>query len=189
MNPDATDTTPTTLPGEDVAHTAPAPGRGWARYAELAVTLAVIALGIVILIDTRDIRVPKAFSSVGPRVVPTIVGWGLVIVGIWYAIDVILGHTAAPSGDSEDADPTLPADWGVLGGLAITLIAYAALIRPVGFVLASTVLFAGAAVAMGSRQVLRDLAIGLVLSAVTYYAFTEWLGIRLPEGILEGLPW
>jgi putative tricarboxylic transport membrane protein len=157
----------------------------WARHLELLVALGVVAMGVVILIDTQDIRVPKAFASVGPRVFPTIVGWGLVGIGIWYAIDILRGDTAVPSADSEDADPTLPADWGVLGGLAVALTAYALLMKPAGFVIASSVLFVLAALSMGSRQLVRDLVIGIVVSFGTYLAFSEWLGIRLPQGILE----
>jgi putative tricarboxylic transport membrane protein len=144
-------------------------------------------MGVVILVDLQDIRVPKAFSSVGPRVFPTIVGWGLVVLGIWYAIDVLRGDTAKPSDDSEDADPTLPVDWPVLGGLAIALTIYALLMKPAGFVIASAVLFVLAAFSMGSRQIVRDVGIGIVVSVATYLAFSEWLGIRLPEGILERL--
>ena len=157
----------------------------WARHVELLVALGVVAMGVVILIDTQDIRVPKTFASVGPRVFPTIVGWGLVAIGIWYAIDILRGDTAAPSADSEDADPTLPADWGVLGGLAVALTAYALLMKPAGFVIASSVLFVLAALSMGSRQFVRDLVIGIVVSFGTYLAFSEWLGIRLPQGLLE----
>lgn len=158
---------------------------GWARYAEVLVAVGVIAMGIVILIETRDIRVPKAFSSVGPRVVPTVVGWGLVVIGAWYAIDVVRGNTAAPSGDSEDADPTLPADWAVLGGLALALGVYAVLMEPAGFVIASAVLFVMAAFSMGSRKLVHDTAVGFAVSLTTFLVFSEWLGIRLPEGLLE----
>ncbi len=158
---------------------------GVARYAEVLVAVGVIAMGIVILIETRDIRVPKAFSSVGPRVVPMVIGWGLVGVGAWYTIDVVRGRTAAPSGDSEDADPTLPADWAVLGGLAAALAVYAVLMEWAGFVIASAVLFAMASFSMGSRKVLRDAAIGVVVSLAVFFVFSEWLGIRLPEGLLE----
>jgi putative tricarboxylic transport membrane protein len=122
---------------------------------------------------------------VGPRVFPTIVGWGLVAIGIWYVVDILRGDAAAPSTDSEDADPTLPADWNVLAGLAVALTAYALLMKPAGFVIASTVLFVLAAIAMGSRVILRDLAIGIVVSFGAFWAFSEWLGIRLPEGLLE----
>lgn len=159
----------------------------WRRYSEVLVALGVVVLGVVILIDLQDIRIPKAFSSVGPRVFPTVIGWGLVLLGVWYAIDVLRGDTAAPSEDSEDADPSLPADWGVLAGLAVTLAAYALLMKPAGFVIASTVVFTGAAISMGSRQFIRDILIAIVISFVTYYAFSEWLGIRLPKGILEGI--
>lgn len=168
-------------------HDWPAPqvATGWTRYAEVLVAVGVIAMGIVILIETRDIRVPKAFSSVGPRVVPTVIGWGLVVIGAWYAVDVVRGDTAAPSADSEDADPTLPADWKVLGGLAVALVLYAALMEPAGFVIASAVLFVIAAFSMGSRRIVRDITIGLAVSVVTFLVFSEWLGIRLPVGLLE----
>ncbi len=157
----------------------------WARYAEVAVALCVVAMGIVILIETQDIRVPKAFTSVGPRVVPTIVGWGLIVVGAWYAIEVLIGKTAVPAADAEDADPTLPANWGVLAGLAATLLLYAFLMKPAGFVIASTVLFTLSAIVMGSRHFLRDLVIGLAAAVLTYLVFSEWLGIRLPPGLLD----
>ncbi len=164
---------------------APSAPTGFARYAETLVAVGVEAMGIVILLETRDIRVPRAFSSVGPRVVPYIIGWGLVIIGAWYAIDVVRGRPAAPSADSEDADPTLPADWAVLGGLALALAVYAVLMEPAGFVLASALLFTMATFAMGSRLIVRDAGIGLAVSVITFLVFSEWLGIRLPPGLLE----
>jgi putative tricarboxylic transport membrane protein len=114
-----------------------------------------------------------------------VIGWGLVVIGVWYAIDVLRGDTGAPSADSEDADPSLPADWKVLGGLAAALAVYAVLMDTAGFMIASAVLFWGAAFAMGSRSFVRDAAIGLLVSLVTFLVFSEWLGIRLPVGVLE----
>jgi len=163
----------------------PPPSSGWARYGEVLVAVGVIAMGIVILIETRDIRVPPAYASVGPRVMPTIIGWGLIVVGAWYAIGVMRGDTAAPSADSEDVDPTLPPDWAVLGGLALALGVYAVLMEPAGFVIASAILFLMASFSMGSRQIARDAAIGAAAALVTYLVFSEWLGIRLPAGLLE----
>lgn len=174
----------TTGPMDQGTSAAPAQ-TGLARYAEVMVAVGVVAMGIVILIETRDIRVPRAFSSVGPRVVPYVIGWGLVIIGAWYAIDVVRGRPAAPSADSEDADPTLPADWAVLGGLGLALAIYAALMEPAGFILASALLFTMAAFAMGSRKLVRDAVIGLAVSVITFLVFSEWLGIRLPPGLFE----
>lgn len=159
----------------------------WVRFVELVVAVAVVALGVLVLIKTQDIPVPKAFATTGPRVFPAIVGWSLIAVGIWYAIDVLRGNTAAPPADSEDVDPTLPPDLGVLAGLGLTLAVYAFLIERAGFVIASALLFFMAAVVMGSRSFVRDIAIGIILAFATWYVFYEWLGIRLPKGILDGL--
>ena len=160
----------------------PPTGR-FAKYAELLMALAFVVLGVVVLLETQDIRVAKAYSKVGPRVIPTIVGWGAIVVGAWYAIDVLRGNTAGPSDDAEDADPALPADWGTLAGLAVALVIYAVLMKPAGYVVASTIMFWVAAWSMGSRSYLRDILIGLVVSVASYYAFKEGLNIRLPQGI------
>jgi putative tricarboxylic transport membrane protein len=182
MSADPLDQTPTAPP--------PAPQqepKPWDKYAEALVAVGVSAMGIVILVNTQDIAVPKAYSVVGPRAIPTIVGWALVVLGVWYLIDVLRGNVAAPSGDSEDADPTLPADWGVLLGLALALGIYAIIIKPAGFIIASFVLFSLSSAAMGSRRFVRDAIIGIVMATIAFLVFREWLGIRLPYGVLEGL--
>jgi putative tricarboxylic transport membrane protein len=157
-----------------------------ALLAELALALGVVVLGAVIIWQTTEIRLTPINSRVGPRVIPYIIGGGMMITGIWLAIDVLRGHAASPAGgeDSEDADPTLPTDWMTVGILSASLIAYLVLIERAGFVIASTVLFFGAAFGMGSRRYIRDLVIGFALSLAAYVLFTEGLSLRLPEGIL-----
>jgi len=159
----------------------------WIRYAELLVALAVVALGVVILVQTQDIRVTRATARVGPRAIPTIVGWGLVVIGLWYAVELMRGRHARPSADSEDVDITLPPDWATIAGIGAGLVAYMLLIERAGFILASTALFAITAFSMGSRKTVRDIAIGIVIAVAAYVAFSEGLGVRLPQGVLGGL--
>ncbi len=154
---------------------------------ELILALATIALGIAVVWQTTQIRLTPAYSLVGPRALPYIVGGGLVAIGIWVAVEAMTGRGPMASDDSEDADPTLPTDWRALGLLAAALVGYLVLLEPGGFVLASTVLFVGAAYAMGSRRTLRDAAFGVVLAAALYLAFSRGLGIRLPAGVLAGV--
>jgi putative tricarboxylic transport membrane protein len=40
---------------------------------------------------------------------------------------------------------------------------------------------------MGSRRLVRDIAIGVILATVLYIIFTRGLGLSLPAGILEGI--
>jgi putative tricarboxylic transport membrane protein len=58
----------------------------------------------------------------------------------------------------------------------------AALLRPAGFVVASAVMFACVARAFGSRRLVRDGAVGLVLAAIVFLAFARGLGVSLPAG-------
>jgi putative tricarboxylic transport membrane protein len=156
------------------------------RIAEFALALGVIVLGAVVLWQTRDIRITPMNSRIGPRVIPYIVGSGLVVVGLWFAVEVLLGRATQAGGgeDSEDADPTLPTDWGTIGFIAISLVIYLYLIERAGFIIASSVLFFGAAFGMGSRRILRDVAIAIAVSVSIYFIFTRGLSLRLPEGVL-----
>ena len=165
----------------------PAPTERRVDIGETLLALAAVVFGILIVWQTTLIRLTPAYSKVGPRVIPYIVGAGLVIVGAWLAYEALTGRTVAGSADSEDADLTLPTDWRCIGLLALALIAYLFLIEPAGFIIASAVLFAWAAIAMGSRRYARDIVIGILLATALYLLFNRGLGLSLPAGILEGI--
>jgi putative tricarboxylic transport membrane protein len=161
---------------------------GWRRWSEMLVAVAVIILGVIILVQTQDIRVTRAMSQVSPRAIPQIVGGGLVVLGIWYAFDIYRRpHEIAGGEDSEDVDPEAETDWTVIAIIAVGLALFALLIQDGGFVIASAAMFTASAFAMGSRRVLPDLAIGIVLGTAIFLVFDTWLGVRLTEGWLAGV--
>lgn len=162
--------------------------RGWSRWSEILVAAALVIIGIVILVQTQDIRVVRAMSQVSPRAIPNLVGGGLVVLGIWYAIDIIRHpHVVAGGEDAEDADIDAPTDWKVLVLIAVALAVFALLMKPAGFIIASAALFTISSTAMGSRKVLHNALIGIVLGTIIYVGFDIWLGVRLPGGITESL--
>ena len=165
----------------------PTPSSRRVNIGETLLALGAIVFGILIVWQTTLIRLTPAYSKVGPRVIPYIVGAGLVIVGAWLAYEALTGRAATGSADSEDADPTLPTDWRCISLLALALIAYLFLIEPAGFIIASAVLFAWAAIAMGSRRYARDVVIGILLATALYLLFNRGLGLSLPAGILQGI--
>ena len=65
------------------------------RIAELALAAGVIILGAIVLWQTRHIRITPINSRIGPRVIPYVVGSGLVVVGIWLAIEVMMAPDRA----------------------------------------------------------------------------------------------
>ena len=157
------------------------------RYAELALAVGVVVLGALVVWKTTEIRLTAVSSRVGPRVIPYIVGAGLVATGCWLAIEVLRGHLAQPDAgeDAEDVDVTLPTDWTTVGIIAASLVVYLLLIERAGFIIASSLLFFGAAFGMGSRRIFRDIAIAVALSVGAYVLFTRGLSLRLPKGWLD----
>src|SRR5215212_1857518 len=154
---------------------------------ETLLALAAAVFGILIVWQATQIRLTPAYSKIGPRVIPYIVGAGLAVVGIWLAFEALTGRATAGTAESEDADPTLPTDWRTVGLLVLALLAYLVLIERAGFIIASAVLFVMAAFAMGSRHLVRDVVIGIVMATILYLAFSRGLGLSLPAGVLKGI--
>ena len=61
------------------------------------------------------------------------------------------------------------------------------LVNLLGWAITGALLFAGAAWALGSRTLLRDLLVGAVLSVASWYFFYVGLGVPLTPGILDGI--
>jgi putative tricarboxylic transport membrane protein len=158
------------------------PSRG--AIPELLLAAGVTAFGVLVVYETTKIRVVPIYAKVGPRIIPYIVGAGLIILGVWLAAEVLMGRTAKPSEESEDADVSLPTDWVTVGLLAVSLAVYLYLIERAGFIIASSLLFYGAAFAMGSRRYLRDAIVAIIISVTVFYVFTAGLDLRLPHGLL-----
>src|SRR5215203_7389875 len=154
---------------------------------ETLLALAAVVFGILIVWQATLIRLTPAYSKVGPRVIPYIVGVGLVVAGVWLGYEALTGHASAGTAESEDADPTLPTDWRTVGLLALALLTYLLLIERAGFIIASATLFVIAAFAMSSRRLARDIVIGMVMPTILYLVFSRGLGLSLPAGVLEGI--
>ena len=161
-------------------------GKGGDR-AQYAVCAALALLGVFVLFDAS--RIGAASSSndpIGPKPVPIILGVLLVVVAVFYAIDVARGGVGEAEA-GEDVDLTTRIDTRTVALLIGVFIANAVLIEPLGWVISGSLLFWGAAFALGNRHHVRGLVIGVALALVTFYAFAIGLGVNLPAGILQGI--
>lgn len=157
---------------------------GWQRWMELVVAIAVIAVAILILWLAKDFRAPRSVR-ISPRVFPQLVGIGMLLTGVWYVVDVVRHPNALSAGeDSEDVDITADANWTTLILVALGLTAFALLVQPAGFAVAAATMFAICSTAMGAKNILLNVGIGLALGLAVFLVFDTWLGVRLPEGWL-----
>ncbi len=150
-------------------------GRRRAALGPLAVAAALAALGLFMLWETYSIPVAVTYARVGPRVFPVLVASALLLSAVWLALEA--WRSREPMDDDQP-----PVDWSALAWVSAGLLAEAALLERIGFVLAATLLFMLTARGFGSRAVLRDAAIAMTLALVAFLGFTLGLGLSLPPG-------
>jgi putative tricarboxylic transport membrane protein len=149
------------------------------RLGEALLAAAVLLLGVFLAVETAWLRTGPGYAAVGPKLFPWLVAAGLVLIGVTLLREARSGEVEHPVGFDLDLPPLLLVTAG--------LVAQMLLMRLAGFVIASSLLFVAVARAFGSRRLLRDAAIGVVLCAVVYLAFTRGLGLTLPAGPLGAL--
>ena len=155
-------------------------------WAEVPFPLALVALGVFTVIDATTITVPGSANVVGPRAFPYAIGVLLVVTGVAVLVGLARGHRGEAEG-GEDVDAHLGTDWVRVALLTGSLLALIVLIEPLGWPIAATVLFGGAAWSLGARPIWRPLLVGAVVAVVTQIVFTQALGVFLPAGPLEGV--
>ncbi|RJS44999.1 tripartite tricarboxylate transporter TctB family protein [Nocardioides cavernaquae] len=161
-----------------------APTRAVDRGQYLLATL-LVALGGYTVYDATTLNVGFG-DPVGPRAFPYVVGSVLLVLGILLAVATARGDRPQAE-EGEDVDLTHPADWATLAKLVVVLVFTAATLGVLGWAINGAILFAGSAWALGSRTLVRDILIGIVLSVGSWYAFYVGLGIPLSPGILDGI--
>ncbi|NJK45716.1 MAG: tripartite tricarboxylate transporter TctB family protein, partial [Pleurocapsa sp. SU_196_0] len=92
----------------------------------------------------------------------------------------------------EDSDPNASVDWTAFALIGVGIALQILLMNPLGFILASSLLFTLTARAFRLKQgfswksLALDAAIAVALSGVAYIGFTSGLGLSLPVGKLWG---
>lgn len=147
--------------------------------------LAILGLGGMILAQTPSISQSAGFTVVGPRVFPIIVGTGCLFFGTLFFLRVTVIPDRALIEDIIAEEQRT--DWSTTLLLLGILITYAAILSPLGYVIATTLFFPLSSRVLGSPRLRRDTLVGLVISVVIYVTFTRLLGVRLPAGLLGAL--
>ncbi|HEX6292119.1 MAG TPA: tripartite tricarboxylate transporter TctB family protein [Herpetosiphonaceae bacterium] len=155
-------------------------GRSW--LGPRLVALALLAIGLVILVQTFQIRQGGGYSAIGPRFFPVIVALGLLLLSAIF----LLRTTALPDLDlmQQAASEEAATHWPSVGLIALALVVYAFGLGPLGYILATALFVPVVARMLGSTHLLRDVLIGIMLGVIIYFGFTRVLGVRLPAGVL-----
>ncbi len=143
--------------------------------------LALVVLALIIAYNTSQMKIAPTYAKVGPQVFPYLAAAALAATGLFFLYQTV---TRQHDRIIPDTDQT---DWRAIIFISAGFWFEILLIEPLGFVLASSVLFVAVAFAFGSRRYLRDVITALALSTIAYLVFTRLLNLQLPAGILKGL--
>jgi putative tricarboxylic transport membrane protein len=153
----------------------------------------LVVVAVLLIISAIGIASGGGYSVVGPATIPLAVAIGLLVLSVAFAArTTVLPDTdlAASAADEERAThwPTagLTLALLVVYGLALDGFALGPIDVPgLGYVLATGLFLPAVARVLGSRSPLRDAVIGFAVAIVLYVGFTQYLGVRLPPGLLD----
>jgi putative tricarboxylic transport membrane protein len=151
---------------------------------QIALSGAVCVVGLLVLTGAFALPDQAGYSTVGPAVVPKIVGMALIAVGAMLIHEVMRGGFR---NHDEKAERELGMDWVAFARISAGIVLYGGLIEHAGFVVSSWVLFLCTAKGFGCNRWLRNGGIALVMAIVIYLIFNRGLGLNLPAGVLKGL--
>lgn len=143
-----------------------------ARAGDRVAGAALVALALGAAFEARTFTVGFLTDPVGPRAIP------LVAAALLGAAGVAILRQPATGGGWPG-----PGRWRGLALAALSLLAYAALLAPLGFVLATTLEVAFLSRLFGGRP-WRSLLAALGFTVVLYVLFVHGLALSLPTGRL-----
>ena len=156
---------------------------------------ALLALAALLIVSAFGIARGGGYSVIGPATIPLVVAIGLLVLSAIFA----LRTTVLPDIDLAEraANEDVVTHWRTVGLTAAALIGYALAldgfelgpieVPGVGYIVATALFLPLTARILGSRSPIRDVMAGFVVSLVVYFGFTQFLGVRLPAGILGAL--
>lgn len=162
------------------------------RRLQTVVAAAVLVLAALLAWGAVDIPSAAGYAGVGPDFLPWVVAAVLALCGgllLWQSRSGGWRHVDPPSGAERG-------DWPAIAWVAAGVLANAALITRIGFVLACTLCYVLAVRGLrvsegrpggGVRQILTDVFVGACIALPVYWVFGKLLSITLPG--LTGTGW
>lgn len=166
---------------------------GFHIYSDIILGVFLTIISAYLFMDSYSIKIMK--EPVSPidtaRFFPRLVFGGLVIIGIAMTVLGVmkLAETRAtvPTGEKLEASK-LALQRGVIAVACIAV--FILLMEPLGFVPTAVIYMVGSMFFMGSKEVWKPKAYiitAVIIAVACYFLFREFVYVRLPAGILEGV--
>ncbi len=155
------------------------------KTTQTLIGVGTLGLGIAIAVGALGISSDAGYAGVGPNFLPWVVGAALSLLGAFLLWESRSGGFRF----MEEASGGEQADWPAFVWVSVGILANAALITTIGFILSCTLCFvlavrgfkaAEGKLDLGLRAWAVDAAVGFAIAAPVYWMFTQLLAINLP---------
>ncbi|WP_081314772.1 tripartite tricarboxylate transporter TctB family protein [Rhodococcus pyridinivorans] len=155
----------------------------------LVVAALMLGLALYLTVGIIGMEIPGSAATPGPAFFPIILAACAYLIALLLTVE-FLRHPEEP--DPDIVQPAggqwrMQSDWRALGLVLAGLIAFTALLLPLGWILAAALLFWTVAYALGSTRPVLDIVVSLTVSCAVQAFFSAGLGLNLPAGVLGGL--
>lgn len=153
---------------------------------------SALLLGALMAAGATQIPSTAGYAGVGPNFLP----WLVAVVLMACGVGLVLHARSGGWRDMEEPSGAPRGDWTALTWVAAGVLANAALITTIGFILSCTLCFMLAVRGLrhsegkthgGGRGLVLDFVTGFLIAAPSFWLFTKALGINLPG--LTGTGW
>jgi putative tricarboxylic transport membrane protein len=134
-------------------------------------------LGGLLIWQGRAIPDKGGYAGIGSGDLPVFIGAGLLLLALAHVFQGL--RNEGPDIPRQKMPPVL----FIAGGLALQLV----LLHPLGFSIASGILFACTAAAFGKRNFALTLPVGISFAFAVFCVFDQLLKLNLPQGFPENL--
>ena len=147
--------------------------------------IGALALGAVLAFGATFISSQAGYAGVGPNFLPWVVAAVLSLCGVWLIVEARTGGYR----QMDEASGADRADGMAFAWVAAGVLANAALLTTLGFILSCTLCFMLAVRGLrqsegkpqgGARGLVLDFVTGSLIAAPAFWLFTKLLGINLP---------
>jgi putative tricarboxylic transport membrane protein len=147
---------------------------------ETIVSLVVIVFSGLVYWQTTIIPVSRMNARVGATIMPYLTSIILAFLGLallWQALN---------GGWVSDEEKALKTEMKPAFFFGLGLVLNVLLIGPLGFTIASTLMFMCIAYSFGSRNHIKNALIAATFALTAYFGFAKLLGINIGAGLIEG---
>lgn len=152
---------------------------------QAAVAAGVVVLGLGLMVGAMGIPSAAGYAGVGPNFLPWVVAVGLLLCGGFLAWEALSGGFR----NMDDPDGADHGHWPGFVWVSAGILANAALITTIGFILSCALCFVLAVRGFMSSEGRLDLSlgawfkdtlVGMAIAAPVFWMFTQALAINLP---------